>query len=265
MILSYPDLHNPKPYKGKIYYRTDVLMKTKSATFKELHEAINDVCVEAFGDDESEWPSENIKGIQNGNEREDSQGYKGNMYITASTQTPVPVVDMEGHKFNPQAVKGGMFANVAVTISAWEFDGDEGISIYLQGVQIDTSKESLNFGGGRSVKQMFNVDADDDQDEDQEEEKPTRKAKASRYEDEEDEEEKPSRAKKRPSYDDEDEKPARKKKASRYDDEEEEDDNNAEPDYDDQDGEEEDFEPKKPMRKAMSKKSSKHSRNEYLD
>ena len=41
----------------------------------------------------------------------------------------MPVVDPKGKTFNAQMVKGGMTANVAVRITAWEFDDDTGVSI----------------------------------------------------------------------------------------------------------------------------------------
>lgn len=167
VILSYPDLHDPKPYKGKVYFRTDVLLEKDHPQLKDLRLAIKSVKTDSWGDDETEWPEASKPLIQNGDDREDQTGYAGKKYVTPSTQTPVPVVDLKGKAFNAQMVKGGMFANVAVRISAWEFDGDEGVSIYLQGVQIDTSKASLNFGGGKSVKQMFNRDGDDEEGDEQ--------------------------------------------------------------------------------------------------
>lgn len=166
VVLSYPDLHDPKPFKGKVYYRTDVLIEPKSRNLKKVNEAIETVMIASFGKDKSEWP-EMKKLIQNGDEREDSKGYAGKRFITAQTQTPVPVVDLDGNPFKAQMVKGGMFANVAILIKHWEFDGDEGVTIYLQGVQIDTDKPSLNFGGGKSVKQMFNRDSDEGESEDE--------------------------------------------------------------------------------------------------
>jgi hypothetical protein len=175
VVLSYPDLHDPKPYKGKVYYSVDAILERNDPQVKELKDAINEVCVEAFGDDESEWPK-SIVSVQDGNEREDQQGYAGKRFIKAKTQGAVPVVDLSGKAFNPQSVKGGMYGNVAINISTWEYDGDQGVSIYLQGVQIDTKKKGLNFGGGRTPEQMFNhsskksaqVDAGDEDDQDDE-------------------------------------------------------------------------------------------------
>lgn len=162
VVLSYPDLYEPKPYKGKVYYRTDALLGEDHPQLKALRQNIKKVKTEAFGPDESEWPVSENPLVKKGDERQDNPEYKGKRYLTPSTQTPVPIVDLKGKPFNAQMVKGGMFANVAIRISAWEFDGDEGVSIYLQGVQIDTSKASLNFGGGKSVKQMFSRDGGDD-------------------------------------------------------------------------------------------------------
>lgn len=223
VILSYPDLHDPKPYKGKIYYKTDVLLDKDHPQLKELRQALKRVKVETWGEDADEWPEKGNPFVMNGDEREDQSGYAGRFYITASTQTPVPVVDPKGKTFNAQMVKGGMFANVAVRISAWEFDGDEGVSIYLQGVMIDTSKQGLNFGGGKSVKQMFNLEEGEENEQDEDD------------------------------SDDEDDQPRKAKKKSKPVDEDERDDDDADDSYTDQDDDEDDQ-----PRKKKSKKSARN-------
>lgn len=225
VCLSYPDLNDPKPYKGKVYYRTDCLMDEDHPQLGALRAAIKKVKTDTWGSDKSEWPKAAKPLIQNGDEREDQKEYAGKKYITPSTQTPVPVVGPSGKEFNAQMVKGGMFANVAIRISAWEYDGDEGVSIYLQGVQIDTKKAALNFGGGKSVKQMFSRDEDGD-DESSEEEEET----------DEDEDDQPRSKKKSKPVDDEDDedtsggdeeddeeevKPKKKKKAKNFDEDDE--------------------------------------------
>lgn len=207
VILSYPDLHDPKPYKGKIYYRTDVLMDEDHPQLSQLRKAIAKVKTDTWGEDKTEWPKAKNPLIGDGNAREDQKGYKDRRYITPSTQTPVPVIDLKGKTFNAQLVKGGMFANVAVRVSAWEFDGDEGVSIYLQGVQIDTSKAGLNFGGGKSVKQMFKLDNDDEAEEIEEEDDKPRKAKkkTGKFDSSNDADDKPAKSKKKTSRKDEEE------------------------------------------------------------
>lgn len=216
VILSYPDLHNPKPYKGKVYYSTDVLMDEDHPQLAELRGALEKVKSATWGDDKSEWPTDTRfnPGIEDGNAREDSKGYKDRKYIRAKTQQPVPVVGPSGKDFNPQMVKGGMFGNVAVRVSAWENEGDLGVSIYLQGVQIDTSKKGLNFGGGKSVQKMFELgDKDEDDDtesdnthsdsDDSDDEPRGRKGRASSHEDE-DEASTPKKKKRPVDVDDED-------------------------------------------------------------
>lgn len=246
VILSYPDLHDPKPYKGKIYYRTDVLLEKDHPQLKELRLALKGIKVDVWGDDETEWPEKGNPYILNGDEREDQPGYVGRRYITASTQTPVPVVDPKGKSFNAQMVKGGMFANVAVRISAWEFDGDEGVSIYLQGVQIDTSKPSLNFGGGKSVKQMFSRDdddADDSDDEDEDDQPRKKKKRPSRDEDEDGEDDDTEES----DDDDEDDRPRGKAKPKKRPARDEDEDNSDDEDEDDQ-----------PRKKPAKKKPSRN-------
>lgn len=238
VILSYPDLHDPKPYKGKIYYKTDVLLEKDHPQLKELRQALKQVKIDTWGEDETEWPEKGNPFILNGDEREDQAGYIGRRYITASTQTPVPVVDPKGKTFNPQMVKGGMFANVAIRISAWEFDGDVGVSIYLQGVQIDTSKPSLNFGGGKSVKQMFDMDEEDTEDEEDEDQPRKAKKRAKPAEEDEEDEDQPRKSKKRSSRN--------------VDDEDEEDEE------DDSGGEDEDEDEEEQPRQSKKKKSSRN-------
>jgi hypothetical protein len=165
VILSYPDLYNPKPYNNKIIFRTDVLLDADHPQLSELRKAIFKVRAAQWGSDKTEWPKMKAKLIQDGDEREDSKGYKGRFYIRPHTEQPVPVIGLTGKSFNPQLVKAGMFANVGIRISVWENEFGEGVSIYLQAVQIDTKKESLNFGGGRSVKAIFGLKDEEEGDE----------------------------------------------------------------------------------------------------
>jgi hypothetical protein len=221
-VLSYPDLHQPKPFKGKTYYRTDILFDNDDPQLAVLKKKINTVRVKTWGDDKTEWPDGAKKRfIQDGNEREDQKTYEDKMYVSVSTQQPVPVIDPKGKAFSAALVKGGMFAKVAVCISPWDNEGEEGMSIYLQGVMIDTSKEKLaGFGGGKSAKQLFGLeDSDEDADESDGEEQ-----------EDEDEDLPRSKKKKRPPVDededddsdedesddeDEDDEPAPKKKGKK--------------------------------------------------
>lgn len=239
VVLSYPDLHDPKPYKGKIYYRTDVLMEEDDAQLGKLRAAIKQVKTDLWGADKTEWPEAtqnagNKPLVFNGDERADQKGYVGKRFITASTQTPVPVIGPKGKEFSPQMVKGGMFANVAIRISSWEFDGDQGVSIYLQGVQIDTSKPSLNFGGGKSVKQMFSRDEEgeeseseesEEESEEEEDDKPRGKKKPAKKSSRDDEEEESEESEEESESEEEEEEkspPKKKKKVSKnFDDDEE--------------------------------------------
>jgi Protein of unknown function (DUF2815) len=194
VILSYPNLHNPKPFKGKVYYSTDVLIDEDHPQLADLRSALKQVKSQVWGPDKSEWPTDTRynPGIEDGNARSDSKGYAGRKYIRTKTQQSVPVIGPSGKEFNPQMVKGGMFANVAISVSAWENEGDEGVSIYLQGIQIDTRKTPLNFGGGKSVAQMFKKDGQDedtdtDQNDDDEDDEPRgKKEKHARSSDDED-------------------------------------------------------------------------------
>jgi hypothetical protein len=231
-VLSYPDLHQPKPFKGKTYYRTDVLLDSDDPQIAALKKKINTVRVKTWGDDKTEWPEGAKKRfIQDGNEREDQKTYEDKMYVSVSTQQPVPVIDPKGKAFSPALVKGGMFAKVAVCVSPWDNEGEEGMSIYLQGVMIDTSKEKLaGFGGGKSAKQLFGLESDDeDSDEDDE----------SDDGDDEDEEDMPRGKKK---------KPAKKKRPVDEDEDEDE-------DSDDDDSDEDDTPPRRSKKKKNPSKT----------
>lgn len=221
-LISYPVLATPKPFKGKSYYSCDGLLEKDDPQCKEIRMAIKSLAREAFGDDETEWP-EKIHRLQDGDEVQDSKGYKGRRFFKASTQSAVPVVNLAGKEFSPASVKGGMYANIAIRIAVWENEGEQGISIYLQGVQVDTKKKGENFGGGKSAEQMFKRDADEDDtddgeeedseedDSDDEDEEPVKKKKKKHHpvdeDDEEDSDEEES--------DDEDEEPIKKKKKKR--------------------------------------------------
>lgn len=232
-ILSYPKLHNPKPYKGKIYYSTDILFDQDDAQLSVLKKKINAVRVKTWGKDKTEWPEKAKKRfIQDGNEREDQPTYADRSYIAVSTQQPVSVITPSGKSFNAQLVRGGMKARVVVSIVPWDNEGDEGLSVYLQGIIIDPTEERLpGFGGGKSAKQLLQIAGIDDEDADDDE-----------GEDAEDEDEDLPRSKK-----------GKNKKAVAEDDEEESEDD--EEDSDDEDLE--DNEDEEPPVKAKSKKKKK--------
>ncbi len=198
VILSYPDLHDPKPFKGKIYFQTDVLLDEDHPQLGELRKAIFKVKKDYWGEDKTEWVKTDKPLIQDGNSRSDQKGYKDRRFIVPKTQTPVPVVDLRGKAFNPQMIKGGMFANVAIRVAAWEYEGDEGVAIYLQGVQIDTKKKGLNFGGGKSVAKMFELEeSEEEESEDTPRGKKKAKKKPSKF-DRSNEEDQPKGKKKKP-------------------------------------------------------------------
>jgi hypothetical protein len=209
VILSYPVLANPKPFKGKSYYSIDGLMKKNHPQIERFKKLIELARKDAYGPDKSEWPDDMKEFILNGDDNEGSQGYAGKFYFKASTQNAVPVVDMEKKAFSPSAVKGGMWGSIAVNIKAWENDGDTGVSVYLAGVQVNTDRDYDAFGGGKSVDSMFgDSDNDDDnQAEDDEDEKAVKKKKKVVVEDDEDEDYTPPKKKKKPIVieDDEDE------------------------------------------------------------
>lgn len=184
-VLSFPDLHDPKPYNGKVTYKTDILFDEDDEQLEELQELITELHTTAWGDDESEWPDEKIIRIKDGSEREDQKAYKGKMFITAKSDFPVTIKDFKGRDFNAQLVRGGMFANVALDLACWDNDFGEGSSAYLAGIQIDTTKKALAFGGGKPFEERFkkkgklaNDDADevtDDEPEEDEDDQPKKK------------------------------------------------------------------------------------------
>jgi len=195
-VLSYPDLANPKPFKGKVYYKTDVLFDQDDPQIAVLKKKLHAVRVKNWGEDKTEWPEKAKKRfIQDGNEREDQPTYQDKVFISVSTQSTVHVIDTKGKAFAAAMVKGGMFAKVAVAISPWENEGEEGLSIYLQAVMVDTSKEKLpGFGGGKSAHELFGLeesdddeDSDDAEDEDDEDDVPRGKKKKKPAAEEDDE------------------------------------------------------------------------------
>jgi hypothetical protein len=231
VILSYPQLHEPKPYNGKITYSVEILMEEDSQARQDLKKAIFKLAKETWGPDKSEWPDK-VAMIKDGNEKSDSKGYEGRFFIKATSKNPVEVIDQKNKEFNAQSVRGGMYANVAVNVSIWDNDSGEGLSVWLHSIQIITNKKGEDFGGGKPAADRFKKkssssrDEDEDQDDtddEDEDEKPSKKSKkkTSKHEDDdEDEDEKPVRKSKKPEVaeddeedeEDEDERPTKKAK-----------------------------------------------------
>lgn len=189
VVLSFPDLHSPKPYKNKITYKTDVLMDPTDPQWSLLKKKVKAAKIGMWGEDESEWPEQEHPILKDGNDRQDQKEYKGKKFITPRSDFPVAVLDPTGKKFNPQMVKGGMFAQVAIDICAYDNDNGQGVAIYLAGVLIDTETEALPFGGGKPVEERFGLkkrsahdddenDTDEEEQEDEDDQPRSKKKKA---------------------------------------------------------------------------------------
>lgn len=185
-VASYPNLAKENRY-GQ--YTLDLLLDKTDPQIGVLKKKINTVRVNTWGEDKEEWPEKATGSyISDGDERQDQLTYHGKMYITATSKQPVQCIDPTGKSFNPLMVKGGMFVKISIAITPWKNEKfGEGLSLYLQAVLVDTSKEKLSGfgGGGKSAKQLFGIDDSDDTDdtdnnEDNEEKSPPQTNKKKR-------------------------------------------------------------------------------------
>lgn len=137
--LSYPNLFTPNGFAGQDPKFSTILIFDESEDLSKLEEAIEAALVKKFG----EVPSNYASPIKNGDDKKDKDGnprpeYAGRMYITVKNKADKPpyIVGADVQPIlNESEIYGGCKARVSINVSAYDFMGTKGVSLWLQGVQ----------------------------------------------------------------------------------------------------------------------------------
>jgi hypothetical protein len=161
-IGSYVTVLEPKPnQQGKMQYSITVLIpKSRAAELKPLEAAALAVAQEKWG---AKGPSilaaAKYPIIKDGDKKVDDEGkvdpvYAGKLYFSAKSDKKPKVIDaMKQELFTEDDVYSGCFLRISGNVFAYEYQGNKGVSIGLNNVQVLRKGDRLD--GRKAAEDEF--------------------------------------------------------------------------------------------------------------
>ena len=167
--LSYANVWEPRamnegqPPKYSAALLMDPNTKEGKKNLEALDDAITKVYEEAIPTKfEGKRPTNWRYPVYEGDE-EKGEAYEGMMYVNAKSNTRPGIVDRRADPILDQSeVYSGCYANVSVTLYAYNNAGNKGVGVGLGNIQKLKDGESL--GGNIKAENEFSVIEDDDED-----------------------------------------------------------------------------------------------------
>jgi len=153
--VSFPHVftaHRVKPTDEPKYQLT--LLFPNNADLKELKRAANNAAIEKWGADEKKWPKAMKMPFRDGNDKEDMEGYKDQIFVYSSSKKMPGLVDHERNSItNEESFYAGCYARATLIAFAYDVSGNKGVSFSLQNVQ--KLGEGKPFSGRRKAEDDF--------------------------------------------------------------------------------------------------------------
>lgn len=172
--LNFPALFEPKQYEQNGKPKGDPQFSLvacwpkaslKDGTLKKVKAAIHQACVNAWGEEESEWP-EIKKPWKNGDEMSDYNGFEGMVFVQPHTSEKMGrpgIVDQKLQEvIDPSEIYAGCFCLATVTVKAFDISKDnKGVTMYLQNVQKAGDGPRLD-GRPKAEDEFDEIESDED-------------------------------------------------------------------------------------------------------
>lgn len=162
---SFPVLFTPKSFQDQPAKYSLVMLFDKKTDLKELKRAAHNAAVEAHGKDKTQWPKNFKMPFRDGNEKSDTKGYAGTVFVTASSKNQPGVIDNNKEPvLNERDFYAGCYARAEIIAFAYDTSGNRGVSFSLQNVQ--KLGDGAKFGGRKDAEDVFDAVEDSSDDED---------------------------------------------------------------------------------------------------
>lgn len=166
--VSFPAVFKPKAFKDQDPKYSVVMLFDKKTDISALKKAAANAMLEKWPEAKDPEKRKKLKlkmPFRDGDEKEDTQGYKGCIFVSASSKTRPglvngkrePIIDEE--EFYP-----GCYARATLIAFAYDTAGNRGVSFSLQNVQKIRDGESLS--GRKRAEDEFDEISDGSDDED---------------------------------------------------------------------------------------------------
>lgn len=150
--VSFPAVFKPKAFKDQEAKYSLVMLFDKKTDLKELKRAATNAMLEKWPEAKDPERRKKLKlkmPFRDGDEKEDTQGYKGTIFVSASSKTKPGLVNQRREAIITEEVGvdgfyAGCFARSTLIAFAYDQMGNKGVSFSLQNVQKLRDGDSLS-------------------------------------------------------------------------------------------------------------------------
>lgn len=164
--VSFPALITPKAFEEQAPKFSIVMLFDKNTKLSEppknklgqpigisMKHAAHNAAVEKFGPKEK-WPKNLRMPFRDGDERSDTPGYEGTIFVTASSKGQPGLVDQKRQPIlNERDFYAGCYARAELIAFAYDKAGNKGVSFSLQNVQ--KLRDGEPFSGRKAAEDVF--------------------------------------------------------------------------------------------------------------
>lgn len=162
--VSFPAVTKPKAFQDQEPKYSLTLLFPKKTDLSKLKLAAENACTEKWGDDRKKWPKNLRTPFRDGDDREDTPGYEGHIFITASSKTQPGLVNQSLQPIlNETEFYAGCYARAELLAFAYDTAGNRGVSFLLQNIQ--KLRDGQPFSGRKAAADVFEAVEDSSDDE----------------------------------------------------------------------------------------------------
>lgn len=161
---AFPELFEAKAFnEGKPKFKCTALFPPDHPAVKQINEAMIAAAKDKWGAKASEvfksLKAANKLCLQEGDSKPDLDGYPGNLFINASSDTRPLVIDADKSPLTRADGKpyGGCYVNMVIEIWAQDNQFGKRINAGLKGVQFRRDGDAFGSGGSASVDEFDSV------------------------------------------------------------------------------------------------------------
>lgn len=170
--VSFPHIFKPNSFEDQepkyqitmLFPKNVDLSKPAGGQKNSLKQAAFNAAVEKWGPREK-WPKGLRMPFRDGDEKSDTQGYAGHIFVAASSKTQPGLVD-QGLRpiLNERDFYAGCYARAELIAFAYDTKGNRGVAFSLQNVQ--KLRDGDPFSGRKKAEDVFDAVEDSSDDED---------------------------------------------------------------------------------------------------
>lgn len=171
--VSFPQVFKPKAFEDQEAKFSVVMLFDGKTDLKAMQKAADYAAIEKWGPKDSWSPKlkKKLKSpFRDGDEREDTEGYKGKTFVTATSKLKPQVIDLEHEPITEESggFYAGCYAQASVIAFAYDTKGNCGVSFSLQNlIKVADGKP---FSGRKDAKDDFkDLEVDEEEEEETEE------------------------------------------------------------------------------------------------